>query len=207
MKHATKLALLTGCLAVVLSCASSKTELNQVWTDPSLAEHRIQKIMILGIAPSEANRRIFEEQLSAQFAEHGVTAVPGATLIPVGTEIDKETVKSAIEGKGFDSVLVTSVIGVDKEIEHRPGTTYSVPQTSYTRHYGYIVVTYEEVNTPGYLEEHEIVKLETNIYDTESEMLMWSALSEIFDPESVEKATETFGKVILGNLKTTGYIN
>jgi hypothetical protein len=76
-------------------------------------------------------------------------------------------------------------------------------------HYGYYpyyASSYAVVHDPGYTIERTVVSVETNIYDVETEMLKWAAMSETVDPKDVNKAIDGFGRVIIGDLLKQGFV-
>ena len=66
-------------------------------------------------------------------------------------------------------------------------------------------IYYPHVNTyvhqPGYYTTHETYTLETNLYDVESEELVWSARSRTFAPESVSEVIVDLTKLLLNDLQ------
>ena len=80
--------------------------------------------MILGVAKEDIRRRVFENKTVALFRDQKVEAVASYEVIPAEKEIDEDSVRGAIEGKGFDAVLVTKMLKVNKQTEYVPGQTY-----------------------------------------------------------------------------------
>jgi hypothetical protein len=193
-------------LAAAIGCASSgATKITQAWVDPSYAGNYLEKVMVIGVAKEEARRRVFENTMAATFRERGVEALPSWEAIPASKkEIDKETIQKAIEGRGIDAVLITRLVQVDKEQQYVPGTTY-VDSYWGSPYYGggyypYYSSTYAVVHEPGYVVENTIVQLETNIYDVETEQLLFAAMSETLNPDSVNDAIQKFAKAMVGEL-------
>ena len=109
-----------------------------------------------------------------------------------------------------DAVLVTRLVQVNKESQYVPGTTYvdSYWGSPYSRggYYGHYSSSYAVVHDPGYVIENTIVQLETNIYDTETEALIFAAASETLNPDSVSDAIQKFAKTMVGELMEQGLI-
>jgi hypothetical protein len=193
-------------LAIMCGCAGTTTSLKHVWMDQGIRQEPIKKIMIIGIHESSMIRRVFEEQIAASFESRGVTAISSLELIPPNKEIDRDLIKSAIEGSDVDAVLVTRLIGIDKQTEWVQGSDYVVPRGHYNTFYGYYSTTYQVVHDPGYLVDYTIVNLETNIYDVATEKLVWAALSETFDPQSSLEIIDSLGKKVIRELSESGMI-
>jgi len=77
----------------------------------------------------------------------------------------------------------------------------SYPAQSYqSGWYGAYSRSYEDVYSPGYNVEYDVVDLQTNIYDTQNEKLIWSGLSSTVVEGSIGSAIESVIKVIVKNL-------
>ena len=148
-------------------------------------------LLIIGIAESEQNRRVYETHFVEVLKKHGIEAVPSYTLIKSDEKIDRNTVTKAIKGLDIDGVIVTYMTSVDEETIYRPGTSYAYSGGygyGYGRSlYGYYPNVNSYVHTPGTYTTHETYVLETNLHDVESEEMIWSARSRSFSPESVDQ--------------------
>jgi hypothetical protein len=195
-------------LLAAVGCAGPGTELKQIWVDPSYAGGPIEKILVIGVLREQARQRVFEDTIASQFDELGVDAVPSWEIIPPDQEDEEDAIKAAVEGRGFDSVLLTRLISVDKRTDYVPGQTYvgSYWGGPHYGYYPYYASSYAVVHDPGYTIERTVVSVETNIYDVETEMLKWAAMSETVDPKDVNKAIDGFGRVIIGDLLKQGFV-
>jgi len=197
-------------LAAVVGCAGPGTSLNQIWVDPAYGGGPIQKVLVIGVLKEETRRRNLENVIVSQFRELGVEAVPAWEVIPRDKELDEAAVKAAVQGRGFDSVIVTQLLSIDKRTEYVPGQTYvgsywGAPHYGYG-YYPYYASSYAVVHEPGYTIENTVVSVETNLYDVDTESLKWAAISETINPQDVNKAIEGYGRVILGDLMKQGFV-
>jgi hypothetical protein len=197
-------------LVATAGCAGPGTSLNQVWVDPSYAGGPIQKIFVIGVIKETARKRNFENTMAARFRELGIEAVPSWEAIPADKETDEASVRAAVEGRGFDSVIVSQLISVDKRTEYVPGSTYvdsywGSPYYGYG-YYPYYSSTYAVVHEPGYTIENTVVSVETNLYDVKTEQLKWAAVSETLNPQDVNNAIDGFSQVIIGDLLKQGFV-
>lgn len=187
-------------LAVFLS-ACTNTKLSQVWVDPD--QHKTyHHLLIIGIADSEQHRRAYESYFVQELEAKGIQARASYKLIKSGEKIDRDTVARAIAGLDIDGVLVTHLVAVDKETIYRPSMDYMPAYGA--GYYGGLYSYYPHVNTyvhrPGYYTTHETVTLETNLYDVESEELVWSARSRTFSPESVDEIIIDLTRLVIRDL-------
>jgi len=184
--------------ALLSSCANTK--LTSVWMDNSAAGKSYKDLLIIGIAKEEHNRRLFEQTFASELGNLGVESAVSYELLPAGTEINKETVSKAIAGKEIDAVIVTHMVGVEEKTIYRQNLDYRPTYGYYNGLYNYYPHVHTYVNQPGYYTTHEIVTLETNLYDVASENLVWSARSETFAPESADEVVNDLIDLVIKDL-------
>ena len=185
------------------ACASTK--LTGVYNDRNYGGGYLKSVMIVGVSDNLKNRRLFEDTFVEQFKKSGIEAFSGVVVIPKGKKLNKDTIKGAAENLGAETVLVTHLVGVEKK------ETYVPPSYDYMpRHHNRLGPYYSSVDqythTPGYYIDHKYVRLESNLYETKTEKLIWSASSETIDPESVNELIESLCKKVMKSLKDNNLI-
>lgn len=200
-----KIVLLTASVFLLFSCSSTK--ISQSWMDP---DHKksYSDLLIIGISESEGNRRAYESHFVEALRSRGSEAEASYKLIKTNQKIDRNSVAKAINGMGIDGVIVTHMVAVDEETIYRPAMNYV---TTYGGvHYSGLYSYYPHVNTyvhrPGYYTTHETYTIETNLYDVESEELVWSARSRTFSPESVNEVIVDLTKLLIKDLSDKNLI-
>jgi hypothetical protein len=181
---------LLWCLVVAtilagIACAA-KTTLSNVWRSDSYPRGTMQRILVIGVAETEAGRRSFEDAFAAALAAQNADAVPSHQLLPGGERLSRESIESAIRGRGFQGVLVTRLLGVDEQEKYVPPSTYVSPGYYGWGMYGYYGSSWDVVHRPGYTVTETIVRLETHLYDAGTAELVWAAHSDTFDPRSTD---------------------
>jgi hypothetical protein len=127
-------------------------------------------------------------------------ASPSYGALPHSTRLTEAQVRGAIEGGGYDGVIVTRLLGVEEKTEYVPPRTYTVPGRYYG-YYSYYGSSWDVVHEPGYYKTHTIVRLETNLYDVGTGDLVWSGQSETFDPSSLTDSIDSVTKVVAKHLR------
>ena len=188
--------------SIFLATSCANTKITSVWMDQSKAGTSYNDILVIGIAEEQHNRRLFEEEFTAQLVAAGIESEVSYKILPEGTVINRDTVAEAIKGKEIDAVVVTHLVAVDEETVYRqPTTTYRPTYGYYNGLYSYYPHVHGYVHEPGYYTTHEVVKLETNLYEVESESLVWSAQSRSFAPESAKEVIDDLIKLVIKDLK------
>jgi hypothetical protein len=190
---------------MVTACATTK--LNSVWKNKNYEGAALEKVLVVGVSDNVRNRKIFEDSFAAKFTESGVTAVPSHEVLPTDEALTKESVKSKAQELGMTAVLVTHYVGTDTKTVYTPPSYDRMNMHPYYGRFDtYYPTVYSYVNQPGYYSEREYVKLESSLYDTQSEELVWSAESSTMDPETADQLIDSLGKAVMESLRKNGLL-
>lgn len=200
-KTTTVLVALICAAALLLGTCAARTKLGDSWKDPDYTKGRIKKVLVIGIAAREERREVFENQFMTTFRNAGIGAEASHNLIPDVEKLTKEIVDAAIEGKGFDTVIVTRMIGIDMNYDRSPGGYNAYPIGYYNSLYGYYGQAWSVVRAPDYVEYKEVYSLETNLYEVSSEKLIWTVQSQAVRKASIYDTIKKFTGKILKRLK------
>ena len=155
------------------------------WRDSSFSG-TVDNILIIGVADEPVVRRQFEDTFVKELAALGVSA------------------------KSSYQVLVTRVIGVEEISTYTPPTyTRTHTPLHFDRHYRDYHSYFNhavQVATPGYWDKYDVLKLESNLYDSASQQLIWSVQSESFDPRSATQLIDDQITIAIKSLRNTGLI-
>lgn len=193
----------------VASCAS--TEITGKWKDKEYTKP-ITKVLVIGMSKDLPRRRMYEDALVEQFKEKGITAVSSATIFQPDQELKEDVLGPVLKKESFDAVLITRLVNVEKDTRYVPGTYnhpayyYRPPDDYYHGFYDYYYRTRPMVYSPGYLVNDTIVSLETNVYETSKNQLIWSLTSDSFNPNNANQVIEELSKIIIKQLEKDGLI-
>jgi len=175
-----------ACLAALAAAACApKTTLLSSWLAPDFQPGSVSKVLVLGVAPDSALRRQYEEQFCAALEQRKVEAIRGYQWVPDPGKLDKDAIAARAQAEGVTHVIVTRVAD-RKEVEtYHPPTTATIGVGVggygpgwYGSYGAYYATSYSQVVSPGYVTTSHVVSLETNVYATAKEKLIWSGLSE-----------------------------
>jgi len=193
---------------LVAGCSSAnKTVITGAWNNPDPEIEDFRKILILGIGASQSSVAVVEQTVADELATVGFNAVTSTQNFTQqelsAMRDDQDLAKKRLEEIGVDGILVMSVLDVKEETYYVPGTTSYYPTASYPYYggyYGYWGRTYTTVSSPGYYEQTVSIFLESNLYDIETENLVWSAQSKTQDPSSVQALADNFARVLVDEM-------
>jgi hypothetical protein len=189
---------------VVVACAA--TRITSSWLDESYTAGPLKRVLVVGISAKESVRKTFENTFVAEMRAAGVEAAASYPLLPDIKEGDAEAIRSAARSLSVDRVLVTRLVAVEEKEVFNPPVTAPVPQDYYYSYGWYYSTVFDSANEAGYYSSREFVKLESNLYDTDTEGLIWSAATETIDPEDIAAAARELFQVLVKDMKAKGLI-
>jgi hypothetical protein len=181
--------------------------MSAAWKDPDFQGGAFKKLIVLGIGDNPTNTRLFEDEFVMNIMDSGSSAMASYRVMPNIDKMSEEEIKAAVREGQYDGVLVTRLLGVDKDTEYIPPSSYvtSAPYM-YGGYYGYYHSSYAVVHEPGYTQTYTTVRLETNLYDSATEKLVWSGHSSTFDPRSTKDGIVSVTPIITSGLVQAGLI-
>jgi len=190
--------LLAAAVALTLTSCGPKTRLSAVWV--AEVTQPMESVIILAIDASPAGRRKYEDAFVATLQERGMKAVQSYMVLPLDGELSEDVLRAAIVQGGYDSAIATRLLAIDQNQVYVPPTEY-VTMGGYGGLYGYYGRGYAVQQTPGYIKTNTTVRLETHIYDADSEKLIWAAHSDTFDPDTPGAAIKSVVSLIAVRLE------
>jgi hypothetical protein len=189
-------------VSALAACSKTTTNIPLSWRNPDFEHTRFEKLFVIGVGENEGARRLFEDTFAKALAYEGTSAQASWGQLPQSTQLTEEQVRGAVEGGGFDGVLITRLLSVDQSEEYVPGSTYVVPPTYYGHgYYGYYGSSYDVVHQPGYFKTNTTFRIETNLYAVAGGGLVWSGQSQTLNPESLTDVIDSMTAAVAKKLK------
>jgi len=167
-----------GMALAIASCASTK--MTSTWTDPSAKGASLSKIAVMAMTKDPSLRRMAEDTAAAQLP--GAHAVPSYQVLGDTDLKDRDAVKAKLKEQGFEGVLFMRLAGV----------TEQVSPVAYGTFDGY----YDFAAAPVYVQTDTIVHVVSNLYSLRDDKLIWSGVSQTFDPASAQATVSGVAKAV-----------
>jgi len=204
------LPLIVAILSVInfTSCGSTSTEIIGEWSQDEYKTGTIDKLLVLGIVDQKKPllKRRFEDGLVDAFKGGGTDASASMDYMPYDEIIDSTSFEKYFKDLEFDAVLVSRLVGIDKERKVQAGFAYTIPYSSYYGFYGHYYASVQYANSSSYLSKNVVVVLETNLYETKDKSLIWSGISETIDPDKASDVIKSLGAVLADKLSSEGFL-
>jgi len=196
MKNSLKGFFLIGLMLIALttSCASNRT-LN-VWKDEGYNQ-RLRRVLVIAAAKADFMKNHFETSLCDSLAPRGIEAVPSNKVFSqAGEKLDREAIAAKVRELGIESVLITRSVG-------REDVSRTYPGGYYAGWYGFYSESFAYVPVPGMAYDAEFFTILTNVYDVESEKLIWSSTTQVKVENSREGAIDPFVSALMKQLESS----
>ena len=210
----TRTHLYTLCVFILaaIACKTTTTKFSQSYRNPGYEETVFKNVLVIAVAQNQESRQAFEDALSSAIGSEGGTAQASIGVLPNEEQITEDQLHAAIDAGGFDGVLLSRLVSVDKDSTYTPPKKYNNPRTryypaspgwgyGYGGFYGFYGTTFAEVHEPGYFDTSTTLTLETNLYSVATNELVWTGRSETIDPESIEDARASVTQAVAKKLK------
>jgi hypothetical protein len=156
----------------------------------------IDNVLVIGATNSSERRRLLEEGLVAALREDGITATPSYRLIPSAVGLNRENIEAAIRDQGIDTVMTIRLVGVSEEETFQQTVDHADELTYFT-----ITGDSIEQKEAGYYEERMVIVLETQVFDTASQLLIFIMRSKLDDTTQSRKAIQAQIDLTMGRLR------
>jgi hypothetical protein len=186
-------------LSVLMGCAATKT--TSTWKDEAYTK-KPHKVMTVAILKSNTNRLVLEDEFTRQLKQKGLDATAGHTVMSEKEPADKEKVAAALREKGFDTLLVVRLVDQRSQQTYVPGAAYPTGST-WSGYYG---AGYNTMYTPGYVVEDKFAIAEANLFDVETEKLIWTAATETWIKSEDRKLIDEYVGMMLHEMEKAGVV-
>jgi len=200
-------------LAIVVAGCGPSQRITNSWINPEAgSKGPYQSIFVIVLSPSNATSFSVEDRMAALIGSRGQKVVVSSGVFPPNLSISenftREQMREAIQKTGCDAVFVIALLDVKTEEYYQPGSAYyPMNYGMYGSYYGYYNYYYPRVYSPGYYTSNKTYYIESNFYDLEEDMLLWSIQSEAYNPSSIDSWFDTYSRDLLKELEDEGLIS
>jgi hypothetical protein len=193
-----------ACLAAVLlfagfGCAS--TRVVESWRNPEATPTRFRKVLAVAVVDDPDLRRRAEDEIISHLK--AVDALPSRAVIPDAERGDVEKAKARLRDAGFEGAVVLRPLGFEERVTYVPPSYTVGPYPSFYGYYGY---AWGHPYEPGYTRVDTILRVEVLIYSIERDALLWSGVTETFEPGSLRDVVSDIAAAVEKVLEREGLL-
>ncbi len=187
-------------LAVLLLVSCGQHRLTSSWMSESLGQTKVNDVLVIGLARHPTTRNIFEKAYVEDLTDENIRAIPSHKVVEGTLVPTKEALLEVIQMTDAKTVLITRLANRKRKTYYQDATG---PITSaYEEPYG----AFFQSQAPQTAATKVFVYLESNIYDVESEKLIWSATAEAKDPIMTKEYMKKVTNIFIKDMKDKGLL-
>ena len=165
--------LLVAGLALVIGACAAGPQVTRTQALAKTADAPYHKILVVTLLSSFDSRRYFEEEVVAQLAEKGISAVPSTSHMNTRTPVTRATFVKMVDDVDADALLLTQLVSLHSEgslVDMSPEATVNLRPTGYWNVFS--VDTTEYVEPPAIEYAHSLV-LRSEIFSVRTRQPVW----------------------------------
>ncbi|MFD2201322.1 hypothetical protein [Shivajiella indica] len=205
-------------LIVLVSACSPATKITRSWTSPEKSTYGYNNLYVAVVIGDISKRQIMEDDIQSKLTRLGISSTTSnSTIQPnfwMSTDLDKNNMMNVVYQSQKDAIMTVSLIDVQNEQRYIPGAVMMGGPMMMgpggwgmgANFGGFWGMNHGMMMTPGHIVNDRKYFIEINIYDTKSELLVWSAQSKTLNPASMEKFSSEFAQVVLERMLEEGVI-
>ena len=185
-------------VASLALAACAATTVRDAWYDSTYRGGPFRKLLVLGVSGNISERRTFEDIMAARLAATGIEAVPAYRHLPDGGKAPEPVLDAAVRASGADGLLMSRVRAIDRRTSVSTSMAPRAPFGWYGLYTHWYPVT--EVH------QYDIASVETSLFAADGRRVVWSGLTETYEPTSVARNAPGFADVIVKALQQRGLL-
>jgi hypothetical protein len=173
------------------------------WRSPDAASVSFagKKVAALVIAQDDSLRVSGEEALVRELSARGLQSVATYRIAPKEELRSPDRAKGWFEKANIEGVVAVRPVSNEKRTTYNPGTWIGPSYSTFWGYYGY---GWGSTYIPGSVDRDTIVTVETTIYSVSRDQLLWAAVSETKNPETLQRFVEDLVKECVKELGKQG---
>ena len=177
----------------LISCTSTK--IVSSWRQPDKHVHidELNKVLVIALIENETNRYKAEHQIVKYLDGKGF--VSHEYLDDSFNRKNETEIMDKVRNDGFDGIVLMRLIDVDKERVYVPSETNYYPN-DFQNFGGYYLTHHYRYKISGYYMTTKTYILETIIFSIKDNKIIWTGITETFEPEGIKKMTNEISKAV-----------
>jgi hypothetical protein len=164
----------------LMSIGCAATQVKQTWVDETYRGGKPEKVLIIAMISTPTVQREIESRFARRFRDRGITATEGFRIIPVEqlpAHDARDVVVAKVRELKVDAVLIVRRAVTRTTEDHIPGMTIAHGMGG-----GTSAVVWSSAptapTTQAYSHDTEFLGMEAQLYDAQTEKLIWFLQTE-----------------------------
>jgi hypothetical protein len=191
-------------LVVVLFSCYPATKITGSWKNPAAPSRNYKTVFIAALTANNIARSTLENHLEEALAVHGIKSFKSINEFPPNFQKDsltREAILNSVQSNKNEAILTVTILRKETESRYVRGTYAPMGVYGYYGNFwGYYSYLYPYAYSPGYYTVDEVYYLETNLYDSKTEALVWSAQSQTYSYRNMNTFSRNFARLIVDKM-------
>jgi len=185
---------------VLFSFSCSTSDLVDNWKNPEIDTYHAGKVLIVGMTSNQEARKLFEDQLKAEYQARQIEAVASYRYFENSrkSEDDLLVLEKQLLADGFDTILFSKIIG--SETKERLSKSYRNVDNTYRKFRDDYYTNQDIYYNPAYYEQYPVYHAEASLYcicETKERELIWKGFIDITDPTNIKETVDDYVKLMV----------
>ena len=170
-----------------------------IMKDTRFLREKMEKIAVLTQIPDDDLREKVEASILAGLEKKGVDAMSAGEFLIKDSTYLYGTLEREFKTNSIDGILIVKLVNIEiTDMYIVPGDVLPPDAYNYFEYYSvYYYYDLPIIAEPGYLSRADrTFRIDMNLYTNSGDMIIFSAQTKLFDPQSPEKITKSIGKKI-----------
>lgn len=165
-------------------------------------------ILAAGITQSVEAKSMIEKDLATALESKGMIVTKSIDEFPpkISGNPTKDDMLDKIRKTNTDAILTVTLVDKQTQSRYVPGSVGYTPIPVYGRFGGYYNYWVPQMYSPNYYTQEKVYYMETNVYDSKTEELVWSAETETVNPSNLSGFSQELANIIANKLEKDGII-
>jgi hypothetical protein len=180
-----------------------KTQIVDSWKDPGAGPIQFKKIVVFFLNRDRTVRGFGEEEMVLQIKR--TNAVPSLALFQDLDPKEIEKIREQLKREGFDGAVVMHILSVEEELKRKGGTA-AWHYRSFVGYWDYAWPMVYGIGYPSVVKKDRTARVETVVYSLAEDKLIWAAMSETSNPESIKELVAQVADAVGKSLRDNGLL-
>ncbi len=163
--------------------ACGSTQFRSTWRDRQFSFQGLQRAMVVVIVPKAETQRLVENEYANSLAQRGIDAVVFHPLAPPARAMPEQQWNRVLAEHRIQFILISRVVSADST------AAFTIPDRHTPGSYLYYSRSLEALKLPKGAPPHAVAYVETRVYDSPAQEVVWLGDSKTTLDQDVAIAT------------------
>lgn len=200
-------------LVLITSCSPTIYNVGTWVNKEKLGKGKYDNIYILSMMQNNVTNTIIEGDFSDALNKRKIKNTKNTNVYTStfsGGQTGKDEILAKAKELGCNAIVTIGLLDVKTESYYVPGTTsYYEPYPTYgyyNQFPGYYSTYYNTTTTPGYYVDDKVYFVECNLFDVNTQEILFSIQSKTYNPTDVQKISRLYTADIVKTLQKEGVL-